>query len=245
MKSSGTISQAYAIEIRGLSKSFGHRRALRDIDLQVQAGETLAVFGPNGAGKTTLIKVLAAIMNPSAGSVFIDGLSLKNSAEAVRRRIGVVTHQTYLYRDLTTYENLEFYSRMYDVEQARERIDEVLALVGMDRRLYDRVGTLSRGMQQRLSLARALLHNPFIMLLDEPETGLDQDSISIIKQSLQTTNNGKRTVILTTHNLERGLEIGDSLLILDKGRIVFREDARALNLTDLKKVYQQHTGVGA
>jgi len=244
MELSGTVSQEWVVETRGLTKYFSHRQALRDIDLQVRPGETVVVFGPNGAGKTTLIKVLAAIMNPSSGSVFVDGLSVKDNAEAVRRRIGVVTHQTFLYSNLTAYENLEFYSRMYDVPQARERIREVLTLVGMNPRLHDRVGTLSRGMQQRLSLARALLHHPTLMLLDEPETGLDQEAISIVRQSLQTANGEKRTVILTTHNLERGLEICDSLLILDRGRIVFQEAAQALDLTGLKKVYQQYTGVG-
>ncbi|MFC2003287.1 heme ABC exporter ATP-binding protein CcmA [Chloroflexota bacterium] len=243
MELSGSASQAWAIETQGLTKSFGHRLALRDIDLQVRPGETVVIFGPNGAGKTTLIKVLATIMNPSSGSVFVDGLPIKNNAEEIRRKIGVVTHQTFLYSNLTAYENLEFYSRMYDVPRAKERIHEVLAMVGMNPRLYERVGTLSRGMQQRLSLARALLHNPAIMLLDEPETGLDQQAISMLRQSLQTERGEKRTTILTTHNLERGFELCDCLLILAKGKIVYQESTKTLDLAGLKQVYQQYTGL--
>ena len=244
MRLSSSASSAWAIETHGLSKSFGHRFALRDIDLQVQLGEVVVIIGPNGAGKTTLIKVLATIMNPSSGSVFIDGLPVKNNAEEIRCKIGVVTHQIFLYSNLSAYENLKFYSRMYDVPRAKERIHEVLAMVGMSARLYDRVGTLSRGMQQRLSLARALLHDPAIMLLDEPETGLDQQAISMLWQSLQTERGEKRTIVLTTHNLEWGLERCDCILILAKGKIVYQESAKVLDLASLKLVYQQYTGVG-
>jgi heme exporter protein A len=192
-----------------------------------------------------LIKVLATIMNPSSGRVLIDGLDLKNNAEEVRRQIGVVTHQTFLYSNLTAYENLEFYSRMYEIPRARERVHEVLAIVGMTSRLHDRVGTLSRGMQQRLSIARALLHKPTVMLLDEPETGLDQQATSMLWTTLQTEGGQKRTTVLTTHNLERGLELCDRLLILDQGKIVYQESTKALDLADLKQVYQHSTRAGA
>ena len=245
MAGTGSAPRDWAIEVQGLTKSFGHHLALRGIDLQVLPGETVAIFGPNGAGKTTLIKVLATIMNPSSGRVLIDGLDLKNNAEEVRRQIGVVTHQTFLYSNLTAYENLEFYSRMNDILGIRDRVHEVLALVGMTSRLHDRVSTLSRGMQQRLSIARALLHKPAIMLLDEPETGLDQQATSILWEALQTEGGRKRTTVLTTHNLERGLELCDRLLILNKGKIVYQESTKALDLTDLKRVYQDTTRVGA
>ncbi len=236
-------SQAWAIEAQGLTKSFGNQRALRGIDLTVRWGESVVIFGPNGAGKTTLIKVLATIMNPSSGSVLVDGLSLKDSAEEVRRRIGVVTHQTFLYSNLTAYENLEFYCRMYDVSGRQERIHEVVARVGMTSRLYDRVGTLSRGMQQRLSIARSLLHKPVIMLLDEPETGLDQQAIEMVWDALQKEDEGKRTIILITHNLERGLEVGERLVILSQGRIVYQHSTRSLDVTDLKQAYEHSTRV--
>ncbi len=238
-----TASQAWALKTQGLTKSFGNHRALRGIDLEVRQEESVVIFGPNGAGKTTLIKVLATIMNPSSGRVLIDGLNLKNNAEEIRRRIGVVTHQTFLYHSLTGYENLEFYSRMYDVPRRKERIHEVATIVGMSSRLYDRVGTLSRGMQQRLSIARSLLHKPAVMLLDEPETGLDQQTTSMLWEALQVEGERKRTIILTTHNLERGLELGDRLLILDKGKIVYQGSAQALDLAGLKDAYQHSTRV--
>ncbi|GAH45634.1 unnamed protein product, partial [marine sediment metagenome] len=138
---------------------------------------------------------------------------------------------------------LEFYSRMYDVPRRKERIHEVAAIVGMTSRLHDRVGTLSRGMQQRLSVARSLLHKPAIMLLDEPETGLDQQAISMLWEILQAEDEGKRTIIHTTHSLERGLELCDRLLILVRGEIVYERSRQALDLADLKQVYQHCTGI--
>ncbi|MFC2059768.1 ABC transporter ATP-binding protein [Chloroflexota bacterium] len=232
-----------AIEVQGLTKSFGSHLVLRGIDLEVKWGESVVIFGPNGAGKTTLTKILSTIMNPSTGNILIDGLSLKNHAEEIRRKIGIVSHQTYLYNNLTAYENLKFYSRMYDVPSTDERIHEVTAMVGMTSRLYDRVGTLSRGMQQRLTIARSLLHKPSVMLLDEPETGLDQQASSILWQALRTEDEGKRTTILTTHNLERGLELGERLLILNKGKIVYQNMRQALDLAGLKEAYQTSTMV--
>ncbi|MDZ4246263.1 MAG: ABC transporter ATP-binding protein, partial [Dehalococcoidia bacterium] len=151
-------SRDLAIKARDLAKPFGSYLALNGIDLDIQRGECVTIFGPNGAGKTTLIKVLATIMNPSAGTVWIDGINLKDNIEEVRRRIGIVTHQTFLYNNLTTYENLDFYCRMFGVPNRKERLLEVIETVGMTSRLHDRVGTLSRGMQQRVSFARSQLH---------------------------------------------------------------------------------------
>ncbi len=243
MESPGSASQSPVIEIRGLTKSFGNHLALGGIDLKVRQGESVAIFGPNGAGKTTLLKVLATIMNPSSGTVLVDGLNLKDNAEDIRRRIGVVAHQTFLYSNLTAHENLEFYSRLYDVPRRKERIQEVIALVGMTARRYDRVGTLSRGMQQRLSIARSLLHRPSIILLDEPETGLDQQATSMLWQALRSEEEAKRTIIHATHNLERGLEMSDRLLILDRGRIVYEGASQAVDLANLKQAYQHCTRV--
>ncbi|MFC1942290.1 ABC transporter ATP-binding protein [Chloroflexota bacterium] len=236
-------SQACAIEVKGLTKSFGKHLALRGLNLEIRRGESVVVFGPNGAGKTTLIKLLATIMTPSSGKILYAGLSLKDESEEIRRRIGVITHNTFLYGNLTAYENLQFYGKMYDLPNIKERIGEVASMVGMTSRLHDRVCTFSRGMQQRLSIARALIHNPAIMLLDEPETGLDQQAISILREALKTDETEKRTVILTTHNLERGLEMCDRLLILVQGRIVYEESTENLDLASLKEAYYQSTKV--
>jgi len=235
MKDASPVPQACMIEVNQLVKSFGNTLALASIDLKVKRGQTLAIFGPNGAGKSTLIKVLATIMNPSSGEVLVDGLELKSNAEAIRAMIGVVPHQTLLYSNLTAYENLEFYSRMYDVPHFKERILQVVDMVGMKPRLYDRIRTLSRGMQQRLSIARSLLHHPAIMLLDEPETGLDQQAITMLWKALQTEGETKRTIILTTNSLERGLELGDCLSILAQGKIVYHSSTQSLDLAGLKQ----------
>ena len=245
MGEQGPTAQAGAIKIQGLTKSFGNHLALRGVDLEVGQGESVIIFGPNGAGKTTLIKILATIMSPSSGRILIDGLNLKDNAEDIRRRIGVVIHQTFLYGNLTAYENLEFYSRLYDVPDHKKRIHEVVDMVGMTSRLHDRVNFLSRGMQQRLSIARSLLHKPAIMLLDEPETGLDQQAISMLWETLQVGKQGKRSLIITTHNLERGLELGDRMLILDKGKIVYEGSRQELDLASLKEAYQYSTKVKA
>ena len=243
MENPGT--QAWAIKVEKLTKSFGTRPALRGIDLEIKHGESVVILGPNGAGKTTLIKILATIMNPSSGKIMIDGLDLKTNPEQIRSKIGIVTHQTFLYGNLTAYENLEFYGRMYDIPRRKERIGEVVAMVGMTSRLYDTVETLSRGMQQRLSIARSLLHKPSIMFLDEPETGLDQEAIPLLWETLPAEGGKKRTIVLVTHNLERGRDLGERLLILDRGKIVYQCSGKVMELADLREAYQHCTRIGS
>ncbi|UCG54921.1 MAG: ABC transporter ATP-binding protein [Dehalococcoidia bacterium] len=233
-----------AIEVKGLTKSFGNKPALDGIDLSIEPGKTLAVFGPNGAGKTTLLKILASIMKPSTGEVFINGLNLKDNAELIRSQIGIVSHQVFLYSNLTAHENLLFYSRMYDVANHKQRIHQVVSMLGMQSRLYDRISTLSRGMQQRFSIARCLLHKPSIILLDEPETGLDQQAISMLWEALKEAGHEKRTIVFTSHSLERGLNTCDYLIILDKGKIGHQQPSSDLALAGLKEVYRDCTGVG-
>jgi heme exporter protein A len=230
-----------SIETKSLTKAFDERPVLRGINLKIATGESVALLGPNGAGKTTLIKILSTIMYPTSGTVFIAGLNSKEHPEEVRRQIGIVGHNTFLYSNLTAFENLDFYRRLYDVPA--RRIDEVAEMVGMKTRLQDRINTLSRGMQQRFSIARALLHDPGIILLDEPETGLDQQAISLLWQLFRSDNGRKRTIILTTHNLERGLELADRFLILSNGKIVYQESRKSLDLPSLKKAYQENVRV--
>lgn len=169
----------------------------------------------------------------------VEGLDLKDKPEEIRRHIGIVTHQTLLYGNLTAYENLEFYSRMYDVPDRKHRIEEVVAMVGMTSRLYDRVGNFSRGMQQRISIARCLLHKPSIILLDEPETGLDPHATSMLWEALREEGEEKRTLIITSHSLERGLELGERLLILARGEIAYEGLREGMELAALKEVYEQ------
>ncbi|MBI2860505.1 MAG: ABC transporter ATP-binding protein [Chloroflexi bacterium] len=240
-----SASLAPAIKVEGLTKSFGSYTALKKIDLDVGQQESVVIFGPNGAGKTTLIKVLATILNPTSGKVSINGLDIKHDAEEARRQIGVVSHQTFLYGNLTIHENLDFYGRMYDVPARAARIRQVVETVGMTHRLHHRVNTLSRGMQQRVSIARALLHQPNIILLDEPETGLDQQAISMLWSVLRTGDQVKRTIIHATHNLERGFDLCDRLLIIDRGRIAYERSRDCSNLDELKEAYRHYTGAEA
>ncbi|UCE97959.1 MAG: ABC transporter ATP-binding protein [Dehalococcoidia bacterium] len=234
-----------AIEVKGLTKSFGNQHALDGFDLIVEWGKTLAIFGPNGAGKTTLIKILASITKPSTGEVFINGLNLKDNADFIRSQIGIVSHQVFLYGNLTAHENLVFYSRMYDIADYKKRIHQVVSMLGMQSRLYDRIGTLSRGMQQRFSIARCLLHKPSIILLDEPETGLDQQAISMLWRALKEDGSEKLTIVFTSHSLERGLNTCDNFIILSKGKIAHQQPSKGLSLVGLQEIYRDCTGAGS
>lgn len=240
MKDSSTST--HDIEILQLAKSFGSHRALKGIDLNITRGECLAVFGPNGAGKTTLIKLLATLSRPSKGKIFLTGLDITKEAIKIRHQIGVVSHQTFLYDNLTAYENLKFYGKMYDVPNLEQRILEVIDQVELRNRLHDRVGIFSRGMQQRLSIARAILHDPQIMLLDEPETGLDQTATVMLSDLLKTFTSGSRTVLMTTHNLKLGLELSDRLVILHKGKIAHEDSTKNMELANLQDSYNRYTG---
>ena len=231
------------IEVRGLVKSFGSKVALEGVDLDVAEGEFLTLVGPNGAGKTTLIRILATLTRPTRGSVRVAGCDLVKQGTEVRRRIGLASHQTLLYGDLSAEENLRFYGRMYEVHDLEQGITALLHRVSLDHRRHDLVRTFSRGMQQRLSLARALLHDPAILLLDEPYTGLDQQAAEVLREVLLALVGRSRTVLMTTHNLERGLELCDRAAILFNGRIVHQADKSDLDVASFREAYRRY-GVG-
>ena len=233
----------WAIEIEGLTKSFGHHLALRRLDLKVRRGEFLAILGSNGAGKTTLIKILATLTKPSSGSIRLAGLDPKKSAAEIRHQIGVVCHQPYLYDNLTVYENLKFYGRMYNVPDLEVRIHQVVHQAGLMSQLHEPVRILSRGMQQRLSIARAIIHDPEIMLLDEPETGLDQNALFRFENLLTSFHNSAKTIIMTTHNPERGLRMADRVIILGQGKIVYEKVKAARDFAAFRNAYHHFAAV--
>lgn len=237
-------SSAWAIEARNLAKSFGEHRALGGIDLKVSRNEHLVIFGPNGAGKTTLLKILSTLVKPSAGNVWLDGIDIRDKSAQIRHKIGLVSHQAFLYDSLTVYENLRFYGKMYDVADLEKRINEVIDWVQLEPRLHDRVGTLSRGLQQRASIARAVLHNPSILFLDEPDVGLDPHASAMVRDIMGNIDSGGRTVVMTTHNLERGLELGDSVVILDRGRVVYQAARESIGEADFRQIYDRYTETG-
>ncbi|MFZ5640885.1 MAG: ABC transporter ATP-binding protein, partial [Bacillota bacterium] len=197
------------IKAVNLSKKIGAKTILRDINLHIPKGRFVTVFGPNGAGKSTLLKTLALLMKPSTGEIVINGFDARKEPAAISKQLGVISHQTFLYENLTARENLQFYGRMYDVPNLRDRIYEVLNQVGLEFSLNDPVRTFSRGMQQRLAIARAILHDPAVLFLDEPYTGLDPHAIQILNRVLARLNNDNRTVFMITHNFEEGLDITD------------------------------------
>jgi heme exporter protein A len=207
------------IEVHKLYKRFGPKTVLRDLEFQAVEGEFVAVLGPNGAGKTTFLRILASLSRPTLGDVRIAGYSLPHQAAAVRRRLGVVSHLPLLYGDLTAEENLRFYGRMYAVEQLDMRIDAVLGLVGLANRRRDLVRTFSRGMQQRLAIGRAVIHDPQVLLLDEPYTGLDQDASEMLDGVLRQVAGQRRTVVMTSHDLLRAADLAGRFDVLSHGAI--------------------------
>jgi heme exporter protein A len=240
MRVSDVHTDEWAIDVRGLTKSYGDNPALRHIDLQVKRGEFLTIFGPNGAGKTTLLKVLSTLVKPSSGSARVGGFDLNRDSRQVRRQIGVVSHQTLLYDDLTAHENLSFYGKMYDVPHLSERIHQLLSDVGLEARAHDRLHTFSRGMQQRVAIARALIHDPAVVLLDEPGTGLDEYANAMLADILSSTGHGQRTVLMTTHSLEQGLALSSRIAILAQGKIA-HEGPRQMDIQSLREIYRECT----
>jgi heme exporter protein A len=221
------------IKVRRLIKRFGLKTVLRSLDFQVDTGEFVALLGPNGAGKTTFLRILASLSRPSLGEVSIAGYRLPAQAAAVRRRLGVVSHLPLLYGDLTAEENLRFYGRMYSVPGLDRRIAEVLELVGLSARRRDLVRTFSRGMQQRLAIGRAVLHDPEVMLFDEPHTGLDQDASAMLDGVLREVAARGRTVVMTSHDLARVADLASRFDVLSRGVIaasVQRSDIDPNNL---------------
>ncbi len=229
------------IKVKGLVKSFGPTMALRGVNLSVPEGQFVTLVGPNGAGKTTMLRILATLSRPTMGAVRISGHELPQGAAEVRRHIGLVSHQTLLYGDLSAEENLRFYGRMYTVPDLNARIAHVLEQVGLAHRRRDPVRTFSRGMQQRLAIARAVLHHPSLMLLDEPYTGLDQDAATRLEAVMSTVGTEGRTVVMTTHDLDRGLAVADRVVILAKGRVTFEAERAQLDTAAFKEAYRRYT----
>jgi heme exporter protein A len=206
-------------------KAFGERRAVDGLDLELAAGECLAVLGPNGAGKTTLLRMLATLARPDAGRLAVAGHALPEEAVRARALIGYLGHDPLVYLDLTAWQNLELFADLYGLDDARRRIEDALADVGLLARAYDPVRAFSRGMAQRLGLARMLLHGPRLLLLDEPYSGLDAQGAALLDRVLR--ERGERAVVVVTHDLERALALADRVLVLRAGRAVLSEPRRA------------------
>ncbi len=228
-----------------VTKVFGLRPVLRGVDLTVREGEFLTLFGPNGAGKTTFLRIISTLSRPTGGRVWLAGAELPRQAEAARAALGVVSHMPLLYGDLSAEENLRFYAQMYNVpaDLRDARIEAVGRAVGLHKRMGDLVRTFSRGMQQRLAIARAILHDPPVLLLDEPYTGLDQDAAAILGEVLAEVATRGRTVMMTTHNIVRGLALADRVAILSHGKIAYEATRDEVTAATFADTYADVTGM--
>lgn len=232
-----------AIEAKHLSKAFGTRKAVDDVTFALPEGAFLSIFGPNGAGKTTLLRVLSTLDRPSGGEAFVSGADIKEHPDTVRERIGLISHQPMLYPDLTAEENLLLYAQLYGVEDAQGRVDQLLQAVGLAHRKLDLTRTFSRGMTQRLSIARALVHDPAVVFLDEPYSGLDPHAVDIFDELIEAQRD-ERTFVMVSHDLERGFHTCTHALVLARGRIVAFAPKNELDFDEFSQLYRETVGMG-
>jgi len=233
----------FALEVRDLSRTFGARKALDKVTFDLPRGAFLSIFGPNGAGKTTMLKVLSTLTSPSKGKASIMGLDVVEDAVELRERIGFISHNPLLYPDLTAEENLEFFADLYCIEDPKARVKELLTAVELDHRRLDAVRTFSRGMIQRLSIARSLLHKPDVIFLDEPYSGLDPHAMDIL-DALIAQIRDEHTFVMISHDLQKGLELCSHALILAKGKIVLFEEREAIDPDAFAATYRATVGMG-
>ena len=231
------------IEVEGLRKTFGRREVLKGLSFSVERGGFLSIFGPNGAGKTTTLRVLATLLTASGGSVKVAGHDVHNDPMPVRSTIGLISHTPMLYPDLTADENLRFYADMYGIEDREARISDLLERLELTHRRHDVVRTFSKGMRQRLAIARAVLHRPRVLLLDEPHSGLDPRAVDIFDGLLAEIRD-EHTFVMVTHNIAKGLDWGTELMIIENGRIVYQH-AAGVGHDAFSAVYREHVHDGS
>jgi len=219
-------------------KRFGERRAVDRVDVDLVAGECLAVLGPNGAGKSTLLRMVATLLRTEAGELSVCGHAMPDGANRARREIGYLGHDPLVYLDLTARQNLELYADLYGLDNARERVDSGLDRVGLLARSFDPVRTFSRGMAQRLGLARALLHDPVLLLLDEPYAGLDAAGARLLDGVLADLGRGRGAMIVT-HEVERGVALAGRVLVLRAGRAVLSEPTGSADGATFRARYEE------
>lgn len=234
---------APAVVAKRLSKVFGERKALDGVSLSLDAGSFLSIFGPNGAGKTTLLRILAGLDRPTSGSLTELGVDVLDEPDKLRARIGLISHRPMVYGDLSAAENLAFFARLYGVRDPDERIRELLRLVELDHRRNDPARTYSRGMMQRLSIARALVNDPALVLLDEPYSGLDPHAMRLFDELIERVRPG-RTFVMVSHDLDKGLALCTHALVLARGRVVTFADRAALDEGEFRRLYFSTVGCG-
>jgi heme exporter protein A len=226
-----------ALQVTNLSKSYGFSKALSEVSFDINWGESLAVLGPNGAGKTTLIKMLAMLVKEDAGEIIIDGYDFRLSKLKIWDKIGVVLHQDLLYSHMTVEENLRFFASMFNVKDVDSRIIELANLLGLNQKLSDKVGILSHGYKRRVAIARSIVHDPPIFLMDEPVSGLDNISQEFLEAIISQKIAKSGAVLATTHTLDRVPIWASSVMFLNKGKVVTKENINETSELELKKSY--------
>ena len=234
---------ANAIETKKLTKVFGDRKALDKVSIEVPEGAFLSIFGPNGAGKTTLLRTLATLSRATSGTALVAGFDAKEEPDKVREHIGLISHNPMLYPDLTAMENLMFTAQLYGVVNAEERVRELLRAVELDHRRFDVVRTFSRGMTQRLSIARALMNDPDVVFLDEPYAGLDPHAVEIFDGLIEQLRDG-RTFIMVSHDLQKGFDVCTHALVLARGRVVSYAPKEDIDFEQFRQLYRETVGMG-
>lgn len=234
---------ANAIETKTLTKVFGDRKALDKVSIKVPEGAFLSIFGPNGAGKTTLVRTLATLSRATSGTALVAGFDAKEEPDKVREHIGLISHNPMLYPDLTAMENLMFTAQLYGVVNAEERVRELLRAVELDHRRFDVVRTFSRGMTQRLSIARALMNDPDVVFLDEPYAGLDPHAVEIFDGLIEQLRDG-RTFIMVSHDLQKGFDVCTHALVLARGRVVSYAPKEDIDFEQFRQLYRETVGMG-
>lgn len=231
--------QPALITVENIYKRYGRKSVLRGVDLTVGAGQVMALLGANGAGKSTLLRTISGLSKPDRGGISLGGVTFRAAGHELRRYVGLVSHAPLLYDNLTAEENLGFFARMYDLRHPGARIEQVLRAVDLWTRRRDPVRTYSRGMIQRLAIGRAILHNPPVLLLDEPDTGLDQTSAQMLHDLIRSLGADNRAILLSTHNLDRAVEWADSVCLLVRGKIAHSAATATLDGVTLRRIYAE------
>lgn len=237
-----SLHQTPLISLKQAVKTYGYLQALKKVDLDIFQGKSVTIFGPNGAGKSTLLKVLSMQSRLSRGELLYNGTSYKKLSDDFRKHFGIISHQLFLYGNLSAIENLKFYGSLYGIKNPEKKGEELLKQLNIYKQKDDLVRTFSRGMLQRVSIARALVHNPDIIFLDEPYTGLDSFAAEKLSDILKEQLTNNKTIIMVTHNIETGLSLADTVVIMNKGRIVYNQQKSSLDTISFQDIYLQHAG---